>query len=205
MQADGSIKPVPAPTQTRVVSNATAAQVESMLEAVTTDQGTAPDARIPGYRVAGKTGTAQRVDPTCGCYRGYTASFVGFAPADNPQLVVLVVLDNPIQRPLRRRGRGAGIQGRHVVCAGVGEDSADRHDPAGRQALPSVTGRVRPVPGPDDPVRGQDRGFALPRPEVVAPRDLGDLAGRLGIAPAGVRRARVDHRRNPRLVGGSAR
>ena len=96
-QADGTIKPVPAPTQTRVVSDATAAQVESMLEAVTTDQGTAPDARIPGYRVAGKTGTAQRVDPTCGCYRGYTASFVGFAPADNPQLVVLVVLDNPIR------------------------------------------------------------------------------------------------------------
>jgi cell division protein FtsI (penicillin-binding protein 3) len=95
-QADGTIKPVPAPTQTRVVSDATAAQVESMLEAVTTDQGTAPDARIPGYRVAGKTGTAQRVDPACGCYRGYTASFVGFAPADDPQLVVLVVLDNPI-------------------------------------------------------------------------------------------------------------
>jgi cell division protein FtsI (penicillin-binding protein 3) len=96
VQSDGSIKPAAAPSQTRVVSGSTATQVESMLEAVTTDQGTAPEARIPGYRVAGKTGTAQRVDPTCGCYRGYTASFVGFAPADNPQLVVLVVLDNPI-------------------------------------------------------------------------------------------------------------
>ena len=95
LQPDGSVKPANAPTQTRVVSAPTATQVESMLEAVTTDQGTAPEARIPGYRVAGKTGTAQRVDPTCGCYRGYTASFVGFAPADNPQLVVLVVLDNP--------------------------------------------------------------------------------------------------------------
>jgi cell division protein FtsI (penicillin-binding protein 3) len=95
LQPDGSIKSATAPTQTRVVSPSTATQVESMLEAVTTDQGTAPEARIPGYRVAGKTGTAQRVDPTCGCYRGYTASFVGFAPADNPQLVVLVVLDNP--------------------------------------------------------------------------------------------------------------
>jgi cell division protein FtsI (penicillin-binding protein 3) len=96
VQPDGSLKPAAAPTQTRVVSQSTANQVESMLEAVTTDEGTAPEARIPGYRVAGKTGTAQRVDPTCGCYRGYTASFVGFAPADNPQLVVLVVLDNPI-------------------------------------------------------------------------------------------------------------
>jgi cell division protein FtsI (penicillin-binding protein 3) len=96
VQPDGSLKSAAAPTQTRVVSQSTADQVESMLEAVTTDQGTAPEARIPGYRVAGKTGTAQRVDPTCGCYRGYTASFVGFAPADNPQLVVLVVLDNPV-------------------------------------------------------------------------------------------------------------
>jgi cell division protein FtsI (penicillin-binding protein 3) len=96
VQPDGSVTPAAAPLQTRVVSDTAAKQVETMLEAVTTDQGTAPAARIAGYRVAGKTGTAQRVDPACGCYRGYTASFVGFAPADDPQLVVLVVLDNPI-------------------------------------------------------------------------------------------------------------
>ena len=96
LQDDGSVQPVAAPTQTRVVTASTASQVESMLEAVTTDQGTAPEARIDGYRVAGKTGTAQRVDASCGCYRGYTASFVGFAPADDPKLVVLVVLDNPV-------------------------------------------------------------------------------------------------------------
>jgi cell division protein FtsI (penicillin-binding protein 3) len=96
VQSDGSVKPTQASTTTRVISASAAKQVESMLEAVTTDQGTAPGARIDGYRVAGKTGTAQRSDPTCGCYRGYTASFVGFAPADDPQLVVLVVLDNPV-------------------------------------------------------------------------------------------------------------
>jgi cell division protein FtsI (penicillin-binding protein 3) len=94
---DGRVQPVAPPTQTRVVKPQTAQQVERMLEAVTTDEGTAPAARIPGYRVAGKTGTAQRVDGSCGCYRGYTASFVGFAPADDPQLVTLVVLDNPIR------------------------------------------------------------------------------------------------------------
>ena len=62
-----------------------------------------PLTRAPHLRLASRaTGSPerrappQRVDPTCGCYRGYTASFVGFAPADNPQLVVLVVLDNPI-------------------------------------------------------------------------------------------------------------
>jgi cell division protein FtsI (penicillin-binding protein 3) len=47
--------------------------------------------------VAGKTGTAQRVNPDCGCYTGggYTSTFVGFAPAENPQLVVEVVLQKP--------------------------------------------------------------------------------------------------------------
>ena len=60
-----------------------------MLESVVSDEGTAPMARIPGYRVAGKTGTANRVDSSCGCYRGYTASFIGFAPADAPRLVVV--------------------------------------------------------------------------------------------------------------------
>jgi cell division protein FtsI (penicillin-binding protein 3) len=97
MSDDGSLRPVAPPVRHRVVKQETAQQVERMLEAVTTDQGTAPAARIPGYRVAGKTGTAQRVDGDCGCYRGYTASFVGFAPADDPQLVTLVVLDNPIR------------------------------------------------------------------------------------------------------------
>src|SRR5207237_2886761 len=72
VQPDGLIAPVAAPAETRVVSESAAKQVESMLEAVTTDQGTAPAARIAGYRVAGKTGTAQRVDPACACYRGYT-------------------------------------------------------------------------------------------------------------------------------------
>jgi cell division protein FtsI (penicillin-binding protein 3) len=68
-----------------------------MLEGVTTKEGTAPAAQIKGYRVAGKTGTAERVNPQCGCYRGggYTASFAGFAPADDPQLVVQVVLQDP--------------------------------------------------------------------------------------------------------------
>ena len=65
-----------------------------MLESVVTD-GTAPKAAIAGYRVAGKTGTANRIDDTCGCYKGYTASFIGMAPADNPQLVVAVFLQNP--------------------------------------------------------------------------------------------------------------
>ena len=59
------------------------------------DLGTAPKAAIPGYRVAGKTGTAQRIDDSCGCYRGYTASFIGFAPADKPAFVISVIIQDP--------------------------------------------------------------------------------------------------------------
>ncbi len=94
---DGTVDPTPPSAGTRVVTAATATTVSRMLEQVTSAGGTAPLASISGYRVAGKTGTANRVDPTCGCYRGYVASFVGFAPADHPKVVVEVVLDNPKQ------------------------------------------------------------------------------------------------------------
>jgi cell division protein FtsI (penicillin-binding protein 3) len=92
---DGAVHPTPPSSRVRVVSAATARTVSEMLEQVTGDGGTAPAAAIEGYRVAGKTGTANRVDPTCRCYRGYTASFIGYAPADSPSVVVEVVLDNP--------------------------------------------------------------------------------------------------------------
>jgi cell division protein FtsI (penicillin-binding protein 3) len=92
---DGEVVAAPAPKTERVVSEKTAEQMRGMMEAVATDQGTAPLSRIPGYRVAGKTGTANRVDATCSCYRGYTSSFIGMAPADAPKLVVSVVLQNP--------------------------------------------------------------------------------------------------------------
>ena len=79
----------------RVVSSDTAQKMRLMMESVVSEQGTAPAAAIPGYRVAGKTGTAQRADAICHCYKGYTSSFIGFAPADSPQYVVSVVIQNP--------------------------------------------------------------------------------------------------------------
>jgi cell division protein FtsI (penicillin-binding protein 3) len=79
----------------RVVSEETAAKLRIMMESVVSAKGTAPSAAIPGYRVAGKTGTAQRVDPLTGKYSGYTASFIGFAPADSPRYVINVTLQRP--------------------------------------------------------------------------------------------------------------
>ena len=94
-EPDGTFAPAPAPARHRVVSAETARTLSEMMESVVSDEGTAPMAQIPGYRVAGKTGTAERVDDSCSCYRGYTASFIGFAPADDPALVVSVTLQDP--------------------------------------------------------------------------------------------------------------
>ena len=75
------------------------------METVVGPDGTAPQVAIPGYQVAGKTGTAQRASSTCGCYDGsLTVSFAGFAPADNPRFVVYVVIQNP-----RVAGAGGGV------------------------------------------------------------------------------------------------
>ena len=95
--AAGTVTPAAQPQGIRVVSKDTATQVSQMLEEVVGPHGTAPKAKIDGYRVAGKTGTANRYDPTVGAYSGYTASFIGYAPADDPQYVVAVTLQRPVQ------------------------------------------------------------------------------------------------------------
>ncbi|MCM1974823.1 penicillin-binding protein 2 [Streptomyces sp. GXMU-J15] len=92
---DGRFTPAPKPERTRVVSAKTAKTLARMLESVVDDrEGTGTKARIPGYRVAGKTGTANRVDPATGKYHGYTSSFAGFAPADQPRITVYCAIQN---------------------------------------------------------------------------------------------------------------
>ena len=93
--SSGNYTPSATRESVRVISSDTAAKMRLMMESVVSSNGTAPSAAIPGYRVAGKTGTAQRIDDTCGCYRGYTASFIGFAPADNPAYVISVTIQDP--------------------------------------------------------------------------------------------------------------
>jgi cell division protein FtsI (penicillin-binding protein 3) len=90
-------KPVAAPRGRRIVSPQTAASMRDMLRSVLEAGGTAQAAAIPGYDLAGKTGTANKVDPATGQYSTtrYVASFIGFAPARHPQLLVAVVVDEP--------------------------------------------------------------------------------------------------------------
>jgi len=93
--SSGNYTPSATRESVRVISPETASQMRLMMESVVSANGTAPSAAIPGYRVAGKTGTAQRIDDMCGCYRGYTASFIGFAPADKPAYVISVTIQDP--------------------------------------------------------------------------------------------------------------
>jgi cell division protein FtsI/penicillin-binding protein 2 len=80
----------------RVISPVVDAQLVQMLRGVVAEGGTAPLAAIPGYQVAGKTGTAQKPSPRGGYSSGkYVASFVGMVPASNPRLVILVAIDEP--------------------------------------------------------------------------------------------------------------
>ena len=85
------------PERRQVVSAATAATLKSMLEGVVM-QGTGKAARMGGYRAAGKTGTAQKVDEKTGRYSNtrYVASFAGFAPVENPEIACVVSIDEPI-------------------------------------------------------------------------------------------------------------
>ena len=91
----GTLIPTAAPEPVRVVSEGTAVKLSRMMEEVTGENGTASAARIKGYRVAGKTGTADRYDEKLKRYNGFTASFIGYAPAENPKYVVAVFIQKP--------------------------------------------------------------------------------------------------------------
>jgi cell division protein FtsI/penicillin-binding protein 2 len=90
-------KRVHQPRARRVISPTVAASVRQMLEGVLAPGGTASEVSIPGYQLAGKTGTANKPDPTTGGYSDtkFVSSFVGFAPARNPRLLVAIMVDEP--------------------------------------------------------------------------------------------------------------
>ncbi|MFL6161207.1 MAG: peptidoglycan D,D-transpeptidase FtsI family protein [Jatrophihabitantaceae bacterium] len=94
---DGTVHAAGQPAGIPVMSPVTAEQLRTMLESVTLQGGTGVKAAIPGYRIAGKTGTAQQPDPKTGKYSDsvYWDTFAGIAPADAPRFVVSIMIDNP--------------------------------------------------------------------------------------------------------------
>ncbi len=96
VQAVGG-RALPLPSGHRVIKATTAAELRQMLEGVLGPEGTASEVSIHGYQLAGKTGTASKIDPETGEYSEskFVASFIGFAPAADPQLLCAVVVDEP--------------------------------------------------------------------------------------------------------------
>lgn len=101
---DGTRTATPRPEGIRVVSPQTAHTLRNMLRAVVQNvpgqpgqRGTSPEAALEGYQIAGKTGTAQQVDPACGCYStsDHWINFAGILPADSPRFVIGIMLDDP--------------------------------------------------------------------------------------------------------------
>lgn len=125
--ASGHFTPAGNRTTTRVISEDTAVKLRIMMESVVTAQGTAPSAAIPGYRVAGKTGTAMRYNSKTQSYSGYTASFIGFAPADAPRYVISVTLQDPknghyggaLGGPVFKKVMTFVLQSEHVAPTGT--------------------------------------------------------------------------------------
>jgi cell division protein FtsI/penicillin-binding protein 2 len=89
--------PLPIGPGRRIISQSTSAELRAMLKGVLAAGGTASEVSVPGYTLAGKTGTASKIDPKTGEYSksAYVASFVGFAPASDPKLLSAVIVDEP--------------------------------------------------------------------------------------------------------------
>lgn len=142
--ASGRFTPAQPPAENQVFSPQAARSLADMMESVVSGEGTAAAAEIPGYLVAGKTGTAKRYDAQKKAYNGYTASFIGFAPADKPRYVVAVT----VQRPQTDTYGGSAAG---PVFADVMKYVLEKYNvpPSGAKAadLPLTTGGTSPETG----------------------------------------------------------
>ncbi len=104
--SDGTPASVPAKKTRRIVSTETSKAIRDLMRAVVDSENGRRNLSLVNYQSGGKTGTAQRADPSCGCYKGYVTSFVGYAPLDDPQLMTYVVINNP-----KKGDTGTGVAG----------------------------------------------------------------------------------------------
>lgn len=144
----GVVRPTERPEPVRVLSEKTATALTKMMLEVTQSGGTAPQAAIPGFNVAGKTGTSQKIDEVTKAYSHslYVASFVGFVPAERPEVVVLVVVDQPEKSIYG--GTVAAPAFRRIATAALASLEIYPDDPAARAAFLADAGKTTPLPAP---------------------------------------------------------
>jgi cell division protein FtsI (penicillin-binding protein 3) len=174
--ASGRFDPAPAPEPVRAVSERTARTMTGILEGVVA-RGTGTRAAVPGYRLAGKTGTAQKVVPGQGySHSQFVASFAGFGPVDSPRLAGVLVLDSP---------SGGAYYGGQVAAPAFGRIMADAlaylRVPPDEDPLPPAR---ETAPAPDawaarrKPAPSGDGGEVMMEgPVVTGPGQVPDLRG----------------------------
>ena len=171
----------------RVISPRVSRLVSEMLSSVTEGEGTGVEAAIDGFRVAGKTATAQKIDPATGRYNDthYVASFIGFVPARRPRIVVSVVIDEPmagttaggaVAAPVFRRVaemtlRYLGVRPRGTKSVKLKEVAAyaDKHDPAKKAygLINEAYGRTTELPSPALAGQGRAGRATVQIPEML--------------------------------------
>lgn len=143
---DGRLYPAPKPEKRRVVSTKTARAVNKMLVGVVEDElGTCELCAVPGYSVGGKTGTAQKASEVVRGYQAgaYVGSFVGFAPVEDPAVVVAVMLDEP--RPVYYGGLTAGPTFAKIMEFALNHRRVPPSDPKARATAEPAPPGLAPV------------------------------------------------------------
>ncbi|WP_041979319.1 penicillin-binding protein [Pyrinomonas methylaliphatogenes] len=186
---DGAVVKRAQPEARRVISAETARTLRGMLEMVTL-KGTARRAQLDGYTAAGKTGTAQKVDPRTHAYSKtkYVASFVGFAPASDPRVVIIVVIDEPrgayhggeVAAPVFREIAERVLPYLDVAPDVIGPNLADQMGARHSEArVPQVAIERR---GEMVLAHAQGAGFTMPDLRGQSLRDAARLCAQLGLS-----------------------
>lgn len=181
-----------------VVPTWVAKTVAEMLTAVVEDGGTGVEAAMNGFRVAGKTATAQKVDPATGKYSEdkYTASFVGFVPAEKPRLVIAVVLDEPmigryggdLAGPVFRRVAEASLRYLGVPPSGAApkiKGVSRKDDPADMTLAALKNDPVKPADAPAPPPPAAAALLGPPPPSSVRVPDATGMGARDAVKAVG--------------------
>ncbi|MDR3587020.1 MAG: penicillin-binding transpeptidase domain-containing protein [Desulfosporosinus sp.] len=179
MTSDGQLVQQQKPTPVRqVISKATAAQMTSVLEQVVSG-GTGHLAQIPGINVAGKTGTAQKVDPKTGAYSttDFIASFTAFAPAEDPKIAVLVIIDSPKSAEGHQGGTLGGPPAKAIIEGALQYFGLPvAKDTQSTVSISPSDSYVRPSPKPVTPERTPVGGeVVIPDLTGMTMRKVGDI------------------------------